>query len=59
MVLYITATHVFFDACKVSHKPCQFTKLSPVLRIMNWVSEFLSALLNLTSDKDGRSSLNL
>lgn len=39
MVLYITATHVFFDACKVSYKPCQFTKLNPVLRIMNWVSE--------------------
>lgn len=40
MVLYIKAIHhVFFDAYKVSHKPCQFRKLSPVLRIVNWASE--------------------
>lgn len=54
--------HVFFDACKVSLKSCQFPKVSPVFRIFSWTSDnqmVNKCLLDLTADKDGMSSFNL
>lgn len=58
-----TGTHcVVFDPCKVSHKPCQFLKVSPVLRIFSEASDnqvVPSAVLNLAADRDGMSSFNL
>ena len=55
-------THVFFDACKFSHRPCRFPRVSPVFRIISWASDnqvIDSALLTLTADRDGMSSFNL
>lgn len=52
----------FFDACKVSHEPCQFPRVSPVLWVISWASYnqvVRSALLTLPVDRDGKSSFYL
>ena len=48
--LHAGTHHVFFDACKLSHRPCQFPRVSPVFRIISWASDnqvVHSALLTL------------